>query len=205
MKFETITILEEVDTTIKLLHYEICSPELLDLAGMSDGEISTFHSFKSAKRKLEFYFTRLLWRQFELGMPIFYNENGKPKISSGYMSISHSKASILIGYSKQKEIGLDIEHYNPKIDLIKHKFLSEQEINQYDITDLTILTAIWSIKEAIYKMIDEPGLSFQNQIDVISLGDLKQVFVKTNKNESMIVFSNLIMSEFVISYCYKPA
>lgn len=203
MKFETITILEEVDTTIKLLHYEICSPTILDLGILSEDELLTFNFFKSDKRKLEYYFTRLLWKDFRINLPITYTNHGKPIISTGNISISHSGSSILIGHSKQMEIGLDIEHFNPKIALIRHKFLSQNELKLFDTSNLTVLTLIWSIKEAVYKLLDMPGLSFKEEIDVINLGEINSVFVKTMSNEFTFGFSKLIFDQFVITYCYK--
>jgi phosphopantetheinyl transferase len=185
------------------LEYQQCAPELLYLDILSLEEIRIFNSFKSDKRKLEYYFTRLLWQDFEIGLPIQYTMHGKPFISSGYLSISHSGSVILIGYSKNREIGIDIEHFNPKIALIKHKFLSKNEISSYDTTNLEMLTAIWSIKEAVYKMLAIPGLSFKEEIDVTALGDKKCVFVKTERNGFSFEFSNLIFDQFVISYCYK--
>ncbi len=202
MKFETITVLETVDTSIKLLEYQQSPPELLDLNILSSEEIRIFESFKSDKRKLEYYYTRVLWQDFEIGLPIQYTTHGKPIISIGYISISHSGSAVLIGYSKNREIGIDIEHFNPKIALIKHKFLSKNEISSYDTTNLKVLTAIWSIKEAVYKMLAIPGLSFKEEIDVTALGDKKRVFVKNEGNGFSCEFSNLIFDQFVISYCY---
>ncbi len=203
MKFETITVLENVDTTIKLLEYDSSAPEILDLDILSEEEILKFDSFKSDKRKLEYYYTRLLWKQFEIGVPIKYTAHGKPIISRGHISISHSGLAILIGYSIDREIGIDIEHFNPKISLIRHKFLSKNEIRLYDTSNLTVLTSIWSIKEAVYKMLALPGLSFKEEIDVTALGNTNSVFVKTKGNSFTFEFSNLIFDQFVISYCYK--
>ena len=205
MKFEIITVLENVDTTIKLLEYQQSVPELLDFNILSSEEIRIFKSFKSDKRKLEYYYTRFLWQDFEIKLPIQYTMHGKPIISSGYLSISHSGSAILIGYSKNREIGIDIEYFNPKIALIKHKFLSKNEISSYDTTNLKVLTAIWSIKEAVYKMLAIPGLSFKEEIDVTALGDKKRVFVKTEGNGFSFEFSNLIFDQFVISYCYNSS
>lgn len=205
MKFETITVLENVDTIIKLLEYQQCAPALLDLDILSSEEIQIFESFKSDKRKLEYYYTRLLWQDFEIGLLIQYTAHGKPIISNGYLSISHSGAAILIGYSKKREIGIDIEHFNPKIALIRHKFLSKNEISSFDTTNLTVLTAIWSIKEAVYKLLAIPGLSFKEEIDVTALGETKSVFVKTKENNFTFEFSNLVFDRFVISYCYKTS
>jgi phosphopantetheinyl transferase (holo-ACP synthase) len=185
------------------LEYESSAPELLELDILSTDEIRMFHSFKSNKRKLEYYFTRFLWKQFEIGLPIQYTKSGKPIISEGHISISHSGSSILIGYSKNREIGLDIEHFNPKIALIRHKFLSKNEISSYDTTNLKVLTSIWSIKEAVYKMLDISGLSFKEEIDIQSLGDSNRVFVKAKGNVFTLEFSNLLFEQFVISYCYK--
>ena len=203
MKFETFTVLETVDTDIKLLEYQRCAPELLDLSILSSEEIRIFETFKSDKRKLEFYFTRLLWKDFKNGLSIRYTTHGKPIVSNGYLSISHSGSAILIGYCKNVEIGIDLEHFNPKIELIKHKFLSNHEINSFDTSNLKVLTTIWSIKEAVYKMLAIPGLSFKEEIDVISLGEINSVVVRTQSQKFTFGFAILIFDQFVITYCYK--
>jgi len=101
------------------IEHEILTPE----------EKNTYHSFRSAKRKLEYFFTRVLWKDFGINEAIHYNEVGRPFLKNGHISISHSRDIIVIAFNKDHPIGIDVEYRSPKISSIKHKFLSQTDKN----------------------------------------------------------------------------
>lgn len=93
---------------------------------------------------------------------------GRPFLSTNEyeISISHTKNVYALSVSSQRH-GIDIELFNKKtIDVAKtyvneceKKWLCKNEqnkINQH--------TALWCIKEAVYKLYDQPGLSFKSDI-----------------------------------------
>ena len=187
---------------IKELKYENISVEEIDVSIFTEQDLQRFQGFISDKRKREFYFTRILLRSFNIDLEIQYRPTGKPIINNGHISISHSRNTIIIGYSKDHLIGVDIEYFNPKIHRIKYKFLAHTEIERFDIENELVLTLIWSIKEAVYKMEDIPGLMFKEHILVNTLSHRGDVQVLKNGIEHDYFFDYLVFKDFAITYCY---
>ena len=81
--------------------------------------------------------------------PVKVAPGGKPYLEDGpYFNLSHSGEYVLLGVSKTREIGVDIEHINPnKIDGIRF-VLSEEEKR---IADEETLFRMWTNKESLTK------------------------------------------------------
>jgi len=201
LNFEIKNIINENDLEIKLLNYQNHSIDKLNLNILTKNELKKLNSFKSKKRKLEFFFTRILWQKFGKGITIEYNENGKPILSMGYISISHSKNTIAIGFSDKEKIGLDIEHYNSKINRIKEKFLSRQELDSFDLTNTETITTLWSVKEATYKLVDIPGLSYKDSIKVTDIGEINRVQLITKNKSTFFSFRRIVFKDFILTHC----
>jgi phosphopantetheinyl transferase len=201
-------IIEEIkqtdSLTIKFLTYQPHDLNCCKLSVLTKSEQIRFNSFKSNKRKLEYYYARILWQQFQIPYSIKYNEFGKPILEEGNLSISHSKNTIAIGFSKKDEIGLDIEHFNPKIFKIKSKFVSEIEKERFDLTDKIVLTTIWSIKEALFKMTPLNELSFKKHFEIISIGKKNEAKIKKGRYQQALIFEREIYKDFILTYCIHP-
>ena len=81
--------------------------------------------------------------------PVKVSPGGKPYLADGpYFNLSHSGEYVLLGISKTREIGVDIERINPsKIDGIRF-VLNEEEKR---IADEETLFRIWTNKESLTK------------------------------------------------------
>ena len=96
-----------------------------------------------------------------------YDQFGKPNLKDGkHISISHSHEFSTIIISDQK-VGIDIELQREKIIKIADKFvdyefefLNKQSQEEY----IRKLTVIWGIKESIFKIRNEIGISFKEHI-----------------------------------------
>jgi phosphopantetheinyl transferase len=100
---------------------------------------------------------------------LFYNEFGKPHLKDGkYISITHSHNFTAIIISATRKVGIDIEKQRDKILRIAHKFTPIQEYSTLANSDAVVrkLTAVWGMKESLYKIYAQPGLSFLNHINV---------------------------------------
>ncbi len=146
----------------KYLNYEGLTIHDIDLSKLSDIDLKTFKSFKSEKRQLEFYHLRVLWQSFNIPQPILYKSSGKPFLKQGYLSMTHSHQRVIIAYSNQKELGVDIEMISDKLNVVKPKFLHPKD--HYE--SLEDLTKLWTIKEAVYKLFDGDDLFFMDDIRV---------------------------------------
>jgi phosphopantetheinyl transferase (holo-ACP synthase) len=205
VEYEIENIIDSEKILIKKIEYQNTSVFNLDLSIFSLEEKQRFDSFNSDKRRREFYFTRLLLKSFGVNISIQYRASGKPIINEGHISISHSRNTVIIGFSKDHFIGVDIEYFNPKIHRIKFKFLSEIEKEIFDIDDIQILTLIWSVKEAIYKMEDIEGLLFKENILIQAIKERGEVQVIKNNQEHHYQFDYLTFDDSVITFCYLTA
>ena len=129
-------------------------------------EIERFYTFKHIQRKREFVATRVLRHQIFGFEHIHYDEVGAPYINQeGYISISHTKNLVGLALCKKFKIGFDLERIQNKINNIKHKFLSERELNHFENSPLE-LTKAWSAKETLYKLSGKKGLNFRTNIEL---------------------------------------
>ncbi len=93
-----------------------------------------------------------------------------------HFSVSHCGDYAAVIVSKDKRVGIDIELVTPKIDKIKHKFLTveEQKIvslvtGDKSISEFQALTTAWNIKEALFKWIGNGGVNFKEHLRIEKL------------------------------------
>lgn len=86
---------------------------------------------------------------------------------SYFFSISHSAEYVALIISKKSNVGIDIQHVLPKIESIKQKFLREVEmdlLSKLSISTIDQFTFAWTIKEAMFKYVDEEGVDFKQHL-----------------------------------------
>ena len=127
-----------------------------------------FRGMKSELHQRAFLSVRkLLQEKGYTDFDLEYDEFGKPHLNDGnHISISHSHEFSTLIISNQK-VGIDIELQREKIIKIANKFvdyefefLNKQNQENY----IKKLTVIWGIKESIFKICNEIGISFKNHI-----------------------------------------
>jgi 4'-phosphopantetheinyl transferase len=100
---------------------------------------------------------------------LYYDAFGKPNLLDGrYVSISHSHDFSAIAVSNQI-IGIDLELKRDKIIKIASKFIERNYIFPLAMKPhdyIKSLTVHWGIKESIFKIRNEPGISFKSHIIV---------------------------------------
>ncbi len=91
--------------------------------------------------------------------------NGKSFLHENKLeiSISHTKGYAAVMINSLKEAGIDIELLKDKIEKIAFKFISKEEF-KFIQKDKYKLTVSWCAKEAIYKYLGMPGVSFIEHI-----------------------------------------
>ena len=99
---------------------------------------------------------------------LYYDALGKPHLQDGtFISITHSHyfAAVILS---DVPVGIDIELQREKIIRIANKFCKTefQYLNTDDIDYIRKLTVIWGVKEAIFKIKSEKGISFKDHISV---------------------------------------
>jgi len=85
-----------------------------------------------------------------------------------HFSISHCGDYAAAIVSKDSRAGIDIEIPSEKVQRIKHKFLSEEEQEIFDVQHLTpdsrFSTLLWSAKESVFKWYGDGGVDFKENI-----------------------------------------
>ena len=119
---------------------------------------------KSPKRLIEKQMVRQMLRKILPNHKIRYHENGQPYLEpfDKFVSVSHSFPYAVLAIS-EKKIGVDIEQVKDRIDKIKLKFLHPKEIDWLSRVESGIehLTAVWCIKEALFKIHSSKQWSFK--------------------------------------------
>ena len=147
-----------------------------------------FKGMKSELHQRAFLSVRkLLQEKNYTDFDLEYDEFGKPHLKDGnHISISHSHEFSTIIISDQK-VGIDIELQREKIIKIADKFvdyefefLNKQNQEEY----IRKLTVIWGIKESIFKIRNEIGISFKNHIQT------KAFEIKDQSGIATLTFQN---------------
>ncbi|MCB0380617.1 MAG: 4'-phosphopantetheinyl transferase superfamily protein [Flavobacteriales bacterium] len=120
---------------------------------------------KSESRLKQWLSVRLLLNEIYSDASITYDKFGKPMLSNGVeISISHAGDYAVIALNSTKKCGIDIEQISSKVERIKEKFLSLDELEK--VTSLEELTLFWCAKEALYKLYGKKELIFNEQLFV---------------------------------------
>lgn len=139
----------------------------LERTQLSDEEHVLLEKYSVERRKKDLLIARHLIQQCVPNAAVTYHPNGKPYLKGQEfnISISHSKDLVAVILHKEKIVGIDIEYISPRVEKVKKRFLSDQELNAANTTAL--LTLYWSAKETLFKVDAKQGLDFSTEISLI--------------------------------------
>lgn len=167
--------------------------DLFDMARLTDRSIFRIGGTSSIEHKKGFISVRCLLQAAGTDdFQLYYDEFGKPNLTDGrHISISHSHEFSTIIVSNRK-CGIDLELRRDKIIRIANKFVEDgfEFPNRDDKEEyISRLTVDWGIKESVFKIRNEPGISFKQHISVtpfdlesgktsalLTFGDVRQKF-----------------------------
>lgn len=134
-----------------------------------------------------------------------YDDFGKPHLKDGkHLSITHSHEFSAVIFSDQN-IGIDMEKQRDKITILDYKFAEFEMtwLNKNASDYIRKLTVVWGVKEAIFKIRNEAGISFNDHIFVqpFEMQDL-QTNVVLDFNDTRRTFSVYFeeMENFTLVY-----
>ena len=108
--------------------------------------------FSLEARYKQYLVTQLLHRRLFPESELSYEPTGKPVVSNGrHISISHS-GDIVVMMESAAACGTDIEKIHPRVEKVKRKFLSDDELHLYAGASTEELTRLWTAKEAMFKV-----------------------------------------------------
>lgn len=133
------------------------------------------HPHKRLQHLAGRYLLKLMFPDFPLSL-ILIADTKKPFLADEayHFSISHCGDYAAVMVSSKNRVGVDIEIVQPKVELIKNKFLSAEEQELVFALGKKYLTAAWSIKETLYKWY---GLG---QVDFIKDLQIKDIVVNAH-------------------------
>ncbi len=127
----------------------------------------SFHNYKSASHRKQFLSTQILLQAEGVLGEIYKDENGKPLLNNGFVSISHDSNYVAVMLSKKK-CGIDLQSLSPKVLRISHKFYDQCDTPQ-EGDEVSFQTLIWSLKEALYKINGDPMVYFKEYLRINSI------------------------------------
>jgi len=157
--------------------------ELKSQIRLKDSSIARLESMKSESHQKGFLAVRMLLQHNDYSdFDLYYDEFGKPhlkpqgcSIKDIEISISHSNDFSAIAISDSK-VGLDFEQLKEKTLRIAPRFMDVSHLeNLSEEEKIKKATVVWGIKESIFKLKNEEGISFLNHIfeDDFSFEDKK--------------------------------
>jgi phosphopantetheinyl transferase len=126
---------------------------------------------------------------------LYYDASGKPHLTDGKcISISHSHQLAVVIVSNQA-VGVDVELLREKVAKIGPKFCaSELPFLSPDLTsEIERLTVIWGAKEAVFKIVNQEGISFKDHIFVAP-------FDLNSANTTATLALGLLSRNFAVQY-----
>lgn len=193
--FKTINI----SPTTQILVWKITETfeDLFGQVVLNDINIFRLNTMKSELHQRGFLSVRKLLQEAGYNdFDLYYDESGKPHLKNEkFISITHSFHFSAIIISDQKA-GIDIEMQREKIIRIADKFvdyefqfLKPEKTQEY----IRKLTVIWGVKESIFKIRNEKGISFKDHIQV------NPFEIEENKTTAILEMEN-IKQQFSICF-----
>lgn len=183
--------------------------ELLEQVVLIDSNRLRLDGMKSEMHQRAFLSVRkLLQEAGYTDLDLYYDEFGKPHLhGEKHISITHSHEFSAIIISDET-VGIDIELQRDKITRIADKFCdSEFQFLDLDSDEyIKKLTVIWGVKEAIFKIRNEKGISFKNHIRVCDFD------LESEQTTAELHFDNLVkdfkihfeeIEEFTLVYAFE--
>ncbi len=168
---KTINFSRIVGTTTEILLWKITESlaELSSEVTLNPKNQQRFNGMKSELHQRAFLCVRkLLQLKGYTDFDLEYDQFGKPHLKDGkHISISHSHeyATLIIS---DEITGIDIELQRDKIIRIADKFVEPEWefLDKESQEHIRKLTVIWGVKESIFKIRNEAGISFKDHIHV---------------------------------------
>ena len=196
---------------------------LFDNMQLNEKSISRLNTMSSVAHKKGFLAVRMLLQHIGFtDFDLFYDEFGKPhlkgegekgkgeryepfsqypKPNTQEISISHSHEFSCICISNQS-IGIDLEKRKEKTLKIAPRFMDISHLENLSEEDkIAKATVIWGVKESVFKLKNEKGISFPNHISEAPFQ------LEDKKGKAKLHFNDLIEDfqfqfEFVEDYVF---
>ncbi|MEO5778060.1 MAG: 4-phosphopantetheinyl transferase [Flavobacterium sp.] len=177
--------------------------ELFQSVALKDVSLARVDNMKAESHQKGFLgVRRLLMEAGYTDFDLYYDEFGKPHLNDGkHISISHSNDFSVIVLS-DVNIGADLEILKDKTLKLAPRFMDVSHLENLSKEDELIkATVVWGIKESVFKIKNEIGISFKDHIfeDDFMLED-KKCTVELRFNNKIEYFD--ILFDFIENYVF---
>lgn len=181
---------------------------------LKDSSLDRLKTMKSESHQKGFLAVRMLllhndYNDFDLYYDTFGKPHIKPQgcsIKDVEISISHSNDFSAIVISDQK-VGLDLEQLKEKTLRIAKRFMDVSHLeNLSEEEKIKKATVVWGIKESIFKIKNEKGISFPNHIfeDDFSFEDkTATATLKFNNKEEKFQIQFDSVEDYIFVCCFE--
>ncbi len=171
------------------------------------------HSYKRLQHLAGRYLLQYLFPEFPYN-EILIADTRKPYLPQEqfHFSISHSGNYAAALVSSRQRTGIDIELYSPKTELVKHKFLTSEELQLLDhqlssinhppsTTDYQHFTLCWCCKEAVYKHWGAGGIDFKKHISIQRIdAATQQVDILFSKQYAQLLVQYILLEQLCLAW-----
>ncbi|TBX70999.1 4-phosphopantetheinyl transferase [Flavobacterium silvisoli] len=180
--------------------------ELFTSVALRDVSLARLESMKAESHQKGFLgVRRLLMEVGYTDYDLYYDNFGKPHLKDGkHISISHSNDFSVIVLSEEN-IGADLEILKEKTLKLAPRFMDVSHLQNLNIEEqLKKATVVWGIKESVFKIKNEVGISFKDHIfeNDFTLSD-KKCSVELRFNNKIECFD--ILFDFIEDYVFVCA
>lgn len=169
---------------------------LFENVQLNEKSISRLETMNSIEHKKGFLAVRMLLQHIgfsdfdlyydEFGKPNLKMENGRWKMEDKHISISHSHEFSCICISNQS-IGIDLEKSKEKTLKIAPRFMDVSHLENLSEEDkIAKSTVVWGVKESVFKLKNEKGISFPNHISESPFQ------LEDKKGKAQLHFNNIV-------------
>ena len=164
----------------------------------AEEEVETHHL--CGARLLERYAVHALFRAVtNREETIAHLPSGKPVVSKGSVSVTHTKGYAAVIYSPSFEVAIDIEHISDRINRVADRFLREDERLSGTLPRLVA----WCAKETAFKYYSSDNLLFSDmRVDSFKLTDGCCQVENLKRGASLPVRFH-VTEDFVLAYGYQ--
>ena len=142
---------------------------------LNSEDYQIFLKRKANHLKRQFLASRKLIELINPKLKVSYKEDIPVLSDNRNISISHSDEIVTVLISKEDGIGVDVEKIKDKVHSIAPKFLNPDETVFLGKSPSTRqLIRAWTAKEAVYKALKKPGISFSDNIILDEFNDKAQ-------------------------------
>ena len=127
-------------------------------------------AFASVKRRAEWLAVRaILALKFGGRVQIVYDGAGKPLLDgvAGYVSVSHTKGYAVVAFSRDSEVGVDVELTSRDVMSVAGRFMPAESLDVYPPVERNRVALLnWCAKDALFKITGDLGGNFKENISV---------------------------------------